>query len=112
MAIRGASSVRIQLSIKNWPTNTKTQNTCFFEVPVLIGFAYCLLDEAAFWGGGGANVILDEFFRYMMVDTIKEDKWILSKISGASEGRRQFLNEFDWTIVQYRKRVVDLFKNI
>lgn len=47
---------------------------------------------------------LDFVFEYLMEKTIDEDKTILENLANPNKSKPQTLTEFDWVIVQYRKK--------
>lgn len=51
---------------------------------------------------------LDSFFKHFIEVTIEEDKKILKTIADNSSSHRNMLTEFNWIIVQYRKRMNEL----
>ena len=56
---------------------------------------------------------MDAVFRFLMEKTIDEDKAILESLVNtgkASNPMGQALTEFDWIIVQYRKKVHSLLE--
>lgn len=57
------------------------------------------------------NKFLDHAFRYFTVQTIREDQWMLSRVSDSSTSEKKNLTEFDRAIVQYRERVVEHLAN-
>ena len=49
--------------------------------------------------------ILDQVFEYFMLQTLSEDKLILENLYKPGVPVKQMLTEYDWLIIQYRKRM-------
>ena len=55
---------------------------------------------------------MDEFFRFFVERTLDEDKEILENLASRRDASRQTLTEFDWIIVQYRKKVQSYLEQV
>ena len=51
--------------------------------------------------------VLDQAFEYFMLQTLAEDKFILENMYSPGVPVKQILTEYDWLIVQYRKRMAE-----